>query len=145
MKRNKQTHSDSIEGMQYVQKQLSNYKVNDLKELPVHIRRAIRKEKQRIDLAHVFGPDHKKDKDGRPLEQGLGSAQNQTRQSIKAFDKYHDMTTPENKAALERMEREFAECEKRRRIEAAAQEKAEQEEYELAKKEAAGLLGDDDE
>lgn len=64
---------------------------------------------------NVFGADHKKDKKGNPIEQGIGSAGNQTANSIKAYKKYCDPSNP--KAAdpdpnfavnLKRMEAELA-------------------------------------
>lgn len=54
--------------------------------------------------ANVFGHDHKKHKDGTPIEQGRGSPGNQTRQSIDAFKKYG---RPE-KGASEAEFKEFA-------------------------------------
>jgi hypothetical protein len=64
---------------------------------------------------NVFGVDHKKDRKGNPIEQGIGSPGNQTRNSIEAYAKY-TRDEPEVKAKnIERMERELAESNERRR------------------------------
>jgi hypothetical protein len=71
---------------------------------------------------NVFGHDYKTDRNGNPIEQGLGSANNQTANSIAAYKKY---CNPENpKAAdpdpnfernLAQMQKQFAETEERRK------------------------------
>jgi hypothetical protein len=68
---------------------------------------------------NVFGFDHKTDRNGKPVEQGVGSAGNQSRNSIEAFKKYH-AHEPDFEKQLSRMERELAETNARRR--AATQE-----------------------
>jgi hypothetical protein len=120
--------ANSIDSAKHIAKRCREYGVDTLAQLPVNLRRQIRREAKDIALAHVFGPDHKKDANGNPIEQGIGSPGNQSRQSIEAFRKYHDMTTPENLTALARMEKDLAICEARRRAERAAQEKAEDDE-----------------
>jgi hypothetical protein len=61
--------------------------------------------------ANVFGHDHKTDRDGNPIEQGLGSAINQTRNSINAYRRYAkyepDYTVEGFNAAIKRMEAEL--------------------------------------
>ena len=63
---------------------------------------------------NVFGQDHRTDRHGNPIEQGIGSAGNQTANSIKAYKKYgkyEDDYTPEQFAAnVKRMEAELAAC-----------------------------------
>lgn len=73
--------------------------------------------------ANVFGHDHKKDKRGNPIEQGIGSAANQTANSLAAYRKY---CNPENpKAAdpdphyadnLKRMQAELEACNAERKL-----------------------------
>jgi hypothetical protein len=53
---------------------------------------------------NVFGIDHKKDKKGNPIEQGIGAPGNQTKNSIEAYKKYG---RPE-KGASEVEHKEFA-------------------------------------
>jgi hypothetical protein len=73
-----------------------------------------------VDL-NVFGHDAKTDRDGNYIEQGLGSAQNQTMNSIAAYKKYCNPENPKAtdpdpnyKENLPRMQAELAECEKAR-------------------------------
>jgi hypothetical protein len=75
---------------------------------------------------NVYGHDYSTDRDGNPIEQGVGSAQNQTRNSIAAYKKYCDPKNP--KAAdpdpnfaenLKRMEKELVESNTRRAAAAA--------------------------
>lgn len=65
---------------------------------------------------NVFGADHKKDRHGNPIEQGLGSALNQTKNSVDAYRKYGNPHNPKNvdpdtpevyEATLKRMEQEL--------------------------------------
>ncbi len=66
----------------------------------------------------MFGHDAKKVK-GQYVEQGFGSAKNQTRNSIESYKKYHkgDADFAEN---LKRMEAELADTNKRRGAKKAA-------------------------
>ena len=63
--------------------------------------------------ANVFGHDHKTDRHGNPIEQGRGSASNQTAQSLAAYRKYgrDELGYAEN---LKRMEGELAASDKLR-------------------------------
>ena len=63
---------------------------------------------------NVFGFDHKTDRNGRPVEQGIGSPGNKNRNSIEAYRKYcsHE---PDFEKTISRMERELAESNARRR------------------------------
>jgi hypothetical protein len=56
---------------------------------------------------NVFGADHKTDKAGNPVEQGLGSAFNQTKQSVAAYRKWNS-NEPDYEKNLARMEAELA-------------------------------------
>lgn len=73
--------------------------------------------------ANVFGHDHRVDSQGRPIEQGLGSAGNQTKNSVDAYRKWgvNDVDYEKN---LSRMEKELATSNEtraaRRKAEAAA-------------------------
>jgi hypothetical protein len=60
----------------------------------------------------VFGHDYKRDSEGRPQEQGLGSPQQPTRNSLEAYKRWgrEDPSYHENVA---RMERELAEYERK--------------------------------
>jgi hypothetical protein len=65
---------------------------------------------------NVFGFDHKVDRSGKPIEQGIGSPGNQSRNSIEAFKKFH-MHEPDAEKTIARMERELAETNTRRAAE----------------------------
>jgi hypothetical protein len=80
---------------------------------------------------NTFGVDHKKDKNGKPIEQGVGSANNMSRQCITAYVAEQTTRRPGGpeagyEIALAKMEQQFAECEARRK---AAQAKEEQDDY----------------
>jgi hypothetical protein len=66
-----------------------------------------------IQNQNVFGVDHKVDRLGRPIEQGRGSAKNQTVQSVEAYRRY-GKDEPDFKEHLARMEKELAESDARR-------------------------------
>ena len=65
---------------------------------------------------NVFGFDHKKDEQGNPIEQGVGSAGNQTMNSINAYRKYAKYEPGFNEkeflANVERMKAELTACNK---------------------------------
>jgi hypothetical protein len=67
---------------------------------------------------NVFGHDHKVDAKGNPIEQGKGSAMNQTRQSVDAYRKW-GVNEIDYERHLKRMEAELAKCDERRRAEGA--------------------------
>jgi len=69
--------------------------------------------------ANVFGVDHKKDRAGKPIEQGLGSPGNQTRQSIEAYRRWNQ-SEPDYERNLARMEKELEASQARRASEAKA-------------------------
>jgi hypothetical protein len=72
----------------------------------------------KAEALNVFGFDAKKTRDGKSyIEQGVGSASNQTLNSINAYKKF-GAAEPDYERNLARMEREFAESEARRRKEA---------------------------
>jgi hypothetical protein len=68
--------------------------------------------------ANVFGLDHKVDARGNPIEQGRGSAMNQTQQSIDAYRKWGKDEIDYEKH-LRRMEKELEQSEARRKAEGA--------------------------
>jgi|SRR5271155_2681645 len=75
---------------------------------------------ERCDAArerNVFGFDHKKDRQGNPIEQGRGSAQNQTHQSVEAYRKW-GRDEPDYERNLSRMEKELVACEAQRKAKA---------------------------
>jgi hypothetical protein len=65
---------------------------------------------------NVFGFDHKSDRSGKPIEQGYGSAQNMTRNSIEAYRKYGSAEL-EYEKHLARMEAELKATDARRAAE----------------------------
>jgi hypothetical protein len=67
---------------------------------------------------NVFGVDYKTDAKGNPIEQGKGSAMNQTRQSVDAYRKW-GVNEIDYERHLKRMEAELAKCDERRRAEGA--------------------------
>jgi DNA-binding winged helix-turn-helix (wHTH) protein len=115
----------SIAGEKFLAKKLADLRVESLDELPVALRRSIRKQKNNIDIASVYGEGFSLDGDGNPIEQGIGSAGNQTRHSIEAFKKHHDTTLPMHAEALKRTEKELTICNEQRRKSQAVKEKAE--------------------
>ena len=68
---------------------------------------------------NVFGVDHKKDRSGKPQEQGLGSEHNMTRQSIEAYKKWCK-DEPDFERHLAKMEKQFPDSQARRASEAKA-------------------------
>ena len=73
---------------------------------------------------NVFGADHKKTRKGDPIEQGLGSAGNQTKNSVDSYKKYCNPENPKAtdpdpnfKENLARMVAELAEADARRAAE----------------------------
>lgn len=125
----------SVAGEQFLAKKLTDLRVGSLVELPVNLRRQIRREKLKIDLAHVFGESVEFDDDGNPIEHGIGSPGNQTSHSLEAFMKSCDVTLPANAEALRRMEGELAACNEKRRKARALKEQAELDEWEEMRRE----------
>ena len=70
---------------------------------------------------NVFGHDHKVDKNGHPIEQGIGSAGNMTQNAIDAYKKYAKYEEGYSKEkydeTVKRMEAELAACLKARSAE----------------------------
>ncbi len=62
----------------------------------------------------VFGHDFRRDREGRPIEQGLGSAAQPTRNSIEAYRIYHSKD-PDFAEQLAHMEANLAKYQARRR------------------------------
>jgi hypothetical protein len=78
------------------------------------LRQAVAQEKN-----DVFGVGHKTDRNGKPIEQGIGTAGNQTSHSIDAYILAQTVwrkggPEPGYEQHLARMKRELAECEARR-------------------------------
>ena len=82
-------------------------------DAPLHVRQQIIAEAKRQAACDVFGVDHKTDRHGKPIEQGLGAAGNQTAQSVEAYEKWcrHEPGFDRN---LARMKKELADCEAKR-------------------------------
>jgi hypothetical protein len=68
---------------------------------------------------NVFGHDHRTDANGRPIEQGRGSAANQTHQSVEAYRKW-GKDEPDYERNLARMEKQLAACDAERKARAAS-------------------------
>ncbi len=109
----------SVASLQFIDKQLSQRQVASLDMLPKEVRREIRKEAKRIATRDVFGEGHKTDKEGKPIEQGLGAAGNVTAQHIEAYVKNQTERSPNGPEPgyednLSRMRKDLAACEARR-------------------------------
>jgi hypothetical protein len=81
---------------------------------PPELRRAMIEEAKKKVLIDVFGEGYKIDKNGRAIEQGLGSASNMSSHSVAAYEARckHEVGYTEN---LARMKRQLAECDARRK------------------------------
>jgi hypothetical protein len=69
---------------------------------------------------NVFGFDHKTDRSGKPIEQGIGSPGNQSANSVAAFEKYCSHQ-PDFERELARMKKELAASNERRAAERTSQ------------------------
>ncbi len=76
-------------------------------------RKELIKEGNKQAYNDVFGVGHRTDIKGHPIEMGIGSPLNQSRQSIESYKRYHH-TEPDFEDNLKRLEAQLAECEKRR-------------------------------
>jgi hypothetical protein len=76
----------SVASEKHIEKQMKQFKVDSLDMLPKETRRQILKDARTIARNDVFGVGHKLGKEG-PEEQGLGSWDNPTQQSIDAYIK----------------------------------------------------------
>ena len=118
----------SIASQKYVEQQLNMRNVASLDMLPKEVRREIRKEAKAIALRDVFGADHKRDKDGNPVEQGIGSPVNMTQSAIDAYisNQTDRRRRGDEKAedgyqeTLAKMRKQLAECNTRRQAQRAA-------------------------
>jgi hypothetical protein len=113
--------SFSVQAQEHIQKVLGQLNVASIDQLPPDVRRKLMREAREIATGNVFGVDHKKDRNGTPIEQGVGSSGNQTRASIDAYIKYNS-GAPDYQETLARMEKEYAECQVRRQAERAKEE-----------------------
>jgi hypothetical protein len=115
----------SISSQAFIEKQLAAWKVESLDQLPPHVRKQVKKESRQIARADVFGIDHKLDRNGNPIEQGVGSPGNMTMQAINAYVKEQTERSangpePGYEETLAKMRKQLAECEARRRAEQSA-------------------------
>lgn len=69
---------------------------------------AERKSYEDLQRRIVYGHDSKTDHDDNPIEQGLGSAAQPTRNSIEAYKRWHK-SDPDYKGTLAAMEAQYAE------------------------------------
>jgi hypothetical protein len=85
-------------------------------DTPPAIAKQIRQQAEQRALVDTYGEGFKRDKNGKPLEQGRGSPGNQTRESVDAYER-HGKNEPHYHENLARMKRELAACEERRKAE----------------------------
>jgi hypothetical protein len=76
--------SFSVSAERHIKKSLAELNLPSLDQAPKETRRQILKAARDIARNDVFGHGHKIGKDG-PIEQGLGSWENPTQQSIDAY------------------------------------------------------------
>jgi hypothetical protein len=113
------TAAVSVASNKFIEQQLATRKVESLDLLPKDVRKQIKQDAKRIALNDVFGVDHKTDKAGNPIEQGVGSKSNQTAQSIEAYIKNQTERSPNGpepgyEETLAQMRKDFAACEAHR-------------------------------
>lgn len=109
----------SVSSLQYIEKQLGARQVASLDMLPRDVRKEIKREAKRLARNDVFGVDHKLDKQGNPIEMGLGAPGNVTQQHIDAYIKNQTDRSPNGpepgyEENLARMRKDLADCEARR-------------------------------
>jgi hypothetical protein len=90
------------------------------RDTPPAIAEQIRRQADARALIDTFGEGFKRDKHGKPMEQGRGSPGNQTRESVDSYERWKK-DEPGYEENLARMKRELAVCEERRRKEREAQ------------------------
>jgi hypothetical protein len=74
----------------------------------------IRKQAEERALIDTYGEGFKRDKNGKPLEQGLGSADNMTAQAVDAYERW-GVNDPNYHEHLALLKRQFATCQERRK------------------------------
>ena len=109
----------SVASLNYIDKQLAAHQVKSLDMLPKETRKQIKREAKQIALNDVFGVGHTTDRNGNPQEQGQGTANNMTQQSIDAYIKSQTERNPNGPEPgyedhLKRMRQQLAACEARR-------------------------------
>jgi hypothetical protein len=109
----------SVAAERHLATQLGLLRLDRLDDAPVEIRKRILREARDITNNNVFGVGHKKDRQGNPQEQGLGSFANPTQQSIEAYvkDQTQRRAVPEDgyEANLKAMRARLAEVNATRR------------------------------
>jgi hypothetical protein len=104
-----------------LQRRLADLKVNSLKELPAHTRKELKHEANEMALVHIYGANYKKDKDGKPLQSGIGSPDNITRACVEAYiteqTKRRDVPEAGYEQHLAWLKERLEACEARRRAE----------------------------
>ena len=91
----------SVAAEQHIEKSLSALRLNSLDEAPPAIREQIEQRANEIALTDVFGHNFKLDRNGNPVEQGIGAKGNESEQHFAAILKYEG-------AEAERIAREKA-------------------------------------
>ncbi|MFY9835601.1 MAG: hypothetical protein WAK55_03890 [Xanthobacteraceae bacterium] len=83
---------------------------------PEAVAKEIRRKANERALVDVYGEGFKRDRTGKPMEQGLGTPGNQTAQSVAAYEKW-GVNEPDYDKNLARMKKELADCNERRAAE----------------------------
>ncbi len=109
----------SVAALNFIDKQVGLHKVESLDQLPREVRKQIKAEAKRIAHNDVFGVGHQVDKQGKPIEQGVGSNGNMTQQAIDAYVKNQTERNPNGpepgyEEHLARMRKQLAACEAQR-------------------------------
>jgi hypothetical protein len=117
----------SVSAEKHVQKQLANLNVQTLDQLPKEMRKQLLREARQIARNDVFGHGHKTTKDGTPIEQGLGSHENPSPQSIEAYIRpqsrpWRDSPEPGYEEHLKKLRARLAEVDAVRRAQAKTEE-----------------------
>jgi hypothetical protein len=109
----------SVAAEKHIQKALATLNLPSLDQAPPDIRKSLLREARQIARNDVFGHGHKVGKDGKPIEQGLGSHDNPTQQSIDAYIRaqqppYRAAPEPGYEETLKKMRQRLAEVEAQR-------------------------------
>jgi hypothetical protein len=85
-------------------------------DTPKQLADEIRRQADARALIDTYGEGFKRDKHGKPMEQGRGSPGNQTAESVAAYEQ-RCKDKPNYHETLARMKRELAACQERRKAE----------------------------
>jgi hypothetical protein len=119
--------SFSVAAEKHILKTLAQMNIPSLDQAPKEIRKTLLREARQIARNDVFGHGHKVDRNGTPIEQGLGSHDNPTQQSIDAYIRsesrpWRDAPEPGYEETLKKMRQRLAEVDAVRAKQRAAEE-----------------------